>query len=154
MFKIWGNEISHSLCLKWEQRYCKLPVSFLTVKLKLGPNFSQFIHTFKYNYEYNLNIGLSVGLMLYFQILPNSRKRSLYFQIVTNSLRSWEIRSLKSPWFLFIRSQIIWSLKLAKTFSQQSMAKFIPMLLNLFPCFKYSLFKKIGSSINRSIKTL
>ena len=114
--------------MKWEQRYCKLPVSFLTVKLKLGPNFSQFIHRFKYNYEYNLNMGLSVDLMLYFQIFPSSRKRSLYSQIVTNSVRSWEIRSLKSPRFLFIRSQIIWSLKLAKTFSQQSMAQFIPML--------------------------
>ena len=51
---------------------CKLSTSFSTVKLKLGPNYSQFIHRFKHNYVYNLNMGLIDDIMLYLQIFPNS----------------------------------------------------------------------------------
>ena len=39
---------------------------------QLGPNYSQFIHRFKYNYVYNLNMGLIDDILLYFQILLNS----------------------------------------------------------------------------------
>ena len=45
----------------------KLPISFSTVKLKLRPNLSHFIHRFKYSYVYVLNMGfLSAVLMLHF----------------------------------------------------------------------------------------
>ena len=50
-------------------------VNYPPVKLKLGANFSQFIHRFKYRYDYDLNMSfLSVGLMLYFQIFLNSQR--------------------------------------------------------------------------------
>ena len=87
----------------------KLTISFSTVKLKLGPEFSQFIHRLKYSYDYDSNMEfLSVGIMLYFQFsqihkeilgflnvalaglldFPNLSKRRLYFQIVTK-LGNW-----------------------------------------------------------------
>ena len=68
-------------------------------------------------------MGLSVGLVLHFQIFlnsqrdfgtflnvasaellkfPNSRKRRLYFQIVTNSLKSWEIGILEVSLILYL----------------------------------------------------
>ena len=68
-------------------------------------------------------MGLSVGLMLYFEIFPdsqrdfgiflnvalagvlkfpNSKKRRLYFQIATNSLKSWEIGILEVSLILYL----------------------------------------------------
>ena len=68
-------------------------------------------------------MGLSVGLMLDFKIFPysqrdfgtflnvalagllkfrNSRKRRLYFQIVTNSLKSWKIGILEVSLILYL----------------------------------------------------
>ena len=68
-------------------------------------------------------MGLNVGLMLYFQIFlnsqryfgtflnialagllkfPNSRKRRVYFQIVTNYLKSWGIGILEVSLILYL----------------------------------------------------
>ena len=109
---------------QFDMRAALFYVNYPTVKLKLGANFSQFIHRFKYRYDYDLNMSfLSVGLMLYFQIflnsqrdfgtflmllqldfsiLPNSKKKSLSFQFVTNSLKSLEIWILEVSLILYL----------------------------------------------------
>ena len=46
---------------------CEFPILFLTVKLKLGHNFSQFIHRF-----INLDFEILVLRCVYFQVFPNS----------------------------------------------------------------------------------
>ena len=50
---------------------CKFLALYSTLKLKLGPNFSQFIH----NSSIDSKLGfLSVCLRLYFQVFPNSQR--------------------------------------------------------------------------------
>ena len=49
----------------------KLLALYSTLKLRLGPNFSQFIH----NSSIDSKLGfLSVSLRLYFQVFPNSQR--------------------------------------------------------------------------------
>ena len=65
----------------------KLPISFSTVRLKLRPNFSHFIHRLKYSYVYVLNMRfLRAGLMLYFSNFPQFTKRF------------WDIFICRSGW--------------------------------------------------------
>ena len=100
---------------------CKLPILFSTVKLRLGQNFSQFIHRFKIEIFWVvvlgctsklspfdkqslkfLNIALA-GLLNFFQFLKKIKKwgffykPGLHFQIVPNSLKSWETRTFEVP---------------------------------------------------------
>ena len=100
---------------------CKLPILFSTVKLRLGQNFSRFIHRFKIEIFWVvvlgctsklspfdkqslkfLNIALA-GLLNFFQFLKKIKKwgffykPGLHFQIVPNSLKSWETRTFEVP---------------------------------------------------------
>ena len=53
---------------------CKLPILFLTVKPKLGHNFSQFIHRFKTEI---LRVGLSLFIL---QVFLNSKRQFAIFE--------------------------------------------------------------------------
>ena len=50
---------------------CKLLALYSTLKLRLGPNFSQFIHTSSIDSKLGF---LSVSLRLYFQVFPNLQR--------------------------------------------------------------------------------
>ena len=64
---------------------CKLLALYSTLKRRLGPNFSQFIHGFK--------IGIFGWTSQFFPIQEKKmekHKPRLYFQIIPNSLKNWE----------------------------------------------------------------
>ena len=82
---------------------------FSIVKLKLGPNFSFFIHRFKIEIFEFFPIQKEIFRFLNLSIFPNSWKRlktglyefkpMFYFQIFSKFTKVGKLELLKSPWF-------------------------------------------------------
>ena len=58
--------------------------------------------TSKFSQIHEEILGFLNVIGLDFSIFPNSRKRTLYFQIVTNSLKSWEIGIFEVSLILYL----------------------------------------------------
>ena len=82
------EDLIHHVKFEMLLAFCKLLVSFSTVKLKLGHSFSEFIYRFKIGF-------LNLGLKLYFQVFPNS-------------LNSWEMGIFEVPLLSYFF--ILWGL--------------------------------------------
>ena len=105
--------------------WCKLPILFSTVELRLGHTFCQFIHKSKIVIFWVLVLGclwsflINKEILGFFNValagLPNHEKKNkklgffeleprLHFQVFPNSLKSWEIGIFEALLFsYFIR---------------------------------------------------